>query len=55
MQIAVEFTSYREKMQSFKKSVLAKNNTHNLQLLKVQRNIEEMQKRSEQLNKQQRW
>jgi len=42
-------------VQSFKQSVLSKNNPQNLHLMKIQRNLEDFDKRKEILKKANRW
>ena len=45
----------RETVQNFKQSVLSKNNPHNLHLMKIQRNLEDFDKRKQIIKQSKKW
>jgi hypothetical protein len=52
---AADYKGYKDKLSNFKKSVLSKNNAVNLELIKLQKNQNELMKRNHDLLKLNKW
>lgn len=53
--LAADYKGYKDKLNNFKRSVLAKNNAANLELIKQQVDQEQLLKRNHDLLKQNKW